>query len=97
MSDSLHPFIVHASDVAIRVLGTSFNVKAYPDEAWVKTTLVQGQVETQCGENHVIMLPGTQVTYNKDTHETEYFPVHTDNLPPGKRDIMISRICRWMS
>ncbi|MCR9011117.1 FecR family protein [Gabonibacter chumensis] len=84
MSDSLHPFIVHASDVAIRVLGTSFNVKAYPDEAWVKTTLVQGQVETQCGENHVIMVPGTQVTYNKDTHETEYFPVHTRQFTSWK-------------
>lgn len=84
ISDSLHPFIVHASDVAIRVLGTSFNVKAYPDEAWVKTTLVQGQVETQCGENHVIMLPGTQVAYNKDTHETEYFPVHTRQFTSWK-------------
>ncbi|MFR7808806.1 MAG: FecR family protein [Butyricimonas faecihominis] len=41
-SDSLHPFIVHASDVAIRVLGTSFNVNAYAEGTWVKTTLVEG-------------------------------------------------------
>ena len=42
-----HPgkkFIVNTSDISIRVLGTKFNVKAYPDEETIKTTLVEGSI-----------------------------------------------------
>lgn len=75
--DSLHPFIVHTAEVAVRVLGTSFNVNAYPDGKWIKTTLVQGQIETRCGEKSFIMKPGTQVAYNKETGKAECIPVNT--------------------
>lgn len=75
--DSAHPFIVYAADVTIRVLGTSFNVNAYPDVKWIKTTLVKGRVETQCGDKSFIMKPGTQVAYNKETEMADYFPVDT--------------------
>ena len=79
-SDSLHPFIVHASDVAIRVLGTSFNVNAYAEGTWVKTTLVEGRVEAHCGNKNIIMAPGTQVAYNKTTQESGYFPVNVQQF-----------------
>jgi len=44
-SDSLHPFMVHTHDVSVKALGTEFNVKAYPEEQRVETTLVKGVVE----------------------------------------------------
>jgi ferric-dicitrate binding protein FerR (iron transport regulator) len=36
------PFIVHTGNVHIRALGTAFNVKAYPEEKKIETTLVHG-------------------------------------------------------
>ncbi len=39
------PFIVNAKDLKIVALGTEFNVKAYPDEDMVETTLVNGLVK----------------------------------------------------
>lgn len=39
------PFIIHANAVQIRVLGTAFNVKAYPGEKTVETSLLRGRVE----------------------------------------------------
>jgi transmembrane sensor len=39
------PFYVKTSDITIRVLGTKFNVKSYPDEITTETTLVSGKVE----------------------------------------------------
>lgn len=83
-SDSLHPFIVHAADVAIQVLGTAFNVNAYPDVPWIKTTLVEGRVEAQCKNNSFIMEAGTQVAYNKETEEAKYFPVNTQQFTSWK-------------
>jgi transmembrane sensor len=40
-------FIVNASDIAIKVWGTKFNVKAYPEEKTIETTLVEGSVSIQ--------------------------------------------------
>lgn len=42
--DSLHPFVVNTDKAKIRVLGTTFNVRAYPDELY-RTTLLEGSVE----------------------------------------------------
>ena len=39
------PFFVHASGIDIRVLGTAFNVKAYPGDKTVETTLLRGLVQ----------------------------------------------------
>jgi ferric-dicitrate binding protein FerR (iron transport regulator) len=39
------PFIIHTSSIDVKVLGTKFNVKAYPEDKTVETSLVQGSVE----------------------------------------------------
>ena len=39
------PFIVHANGVNIKVLGTAFNVKSYPSDKTVETTLIRGLVQ----------------------------------------------------
>jgi len=41
------PLIVHALDLEVRVLGTAFNVKSYPGDDRVETTLVRGKVLLQ--------------------------------------------------
>jgi transmembrane sensor len=40
-----HPFIVHTSGIDIKVLGTAFNVKSYPEDKTVETTLYRGSVK----------------------------------------------------
>ncbi|MCW3111194.1 MAG: hypothetical protein JWQ09_5700 [Segetibacter sp.] len=39
------PFIIHTKKVSITVLGTAFNVKAYPGEKNCETTLIRGSIE----------------------------------------------------
>ena len=50
-SDPRKPFIVQTPHLNVRALGTIFNVKAYPDEDDVSTTLIEGAV--------TIEIPGT--------------------------------------
>lgn len=38
------PFIVHANDIEIKVLGTAFNVKAYKEDENTETTLYRGLI-----------------------------------------------------
>lgn len=39
------PFIIETDKITVEVLGTSFNLKAYPDEDIVETTLIEGSVK----------------------------------------------------
>lgn len=43
--DPTHPFYVRTNGITVRVLGTRFNVKSYPDEKTVEMTLVTGKIE----------------------------------------------------
>lgn len=60
------PFIVTSGEMDIRVMGTSFNVSAYPDDVAKKTTLVEGKVRVDVRkENEVIqgfLTPNKQAT-----------------------------------
>ncbi|SCC30342.1 FecR family protein [Chitinophaga costaii] len=42
--DAAHPFIVHTQQAAITVLGTQFNVRAWPGKGATETALFRGQV-----------------------------------------------------
>lgn len=58
--DATRPFIVHAGQADIQVLGTSFNVNAYK-ATQVITSLVQGKVAVQSGSNKLLLDPGKEV------------------------------------
>ncbi|MES2277940.1 MAG: FecR domain-containing protein [Bacteroidota bacterium] len=58
--DAAHPFIIKAGDEVIEDIGTEFNVKAYGDEAVVKTTLIAGAVKVSANDRSVVLKPGEQ-------------------------------------
>jgi len=43
--DAQKPFIIHTSRMDIKVLGTAFNIKAYPGDALAEASLLTGSVE----------------------------------------------------
>lgn len=63
-----HPFIVKAEAVRVKVLGTHFNVEAYPGDAEVRTTLLEGSVAVSLkGENQrLVLAPNESAVYNKE-------------------------------
>jgi ferric-dicitrate binding protein FerR (iron transport regulator) len=60
-------FQVHTSDLNIKVLGTAFNVKSYPEEKITETTLVRGKVRIESkvenSNEFVILLPNQKASY----------------------------------
>lgn len=57
---SNQPFKVITNKQTVEVLGTHFNINAYPNENSIATTLVQGSVKVSIGENSKIIVPGQQ-------------------------------------
>lgn len=62
--DAGQPFVVVTGKQVIAVLGTAFNVKAYTDEPYIKTTLVEGRikVDPRNGTEAKLLNPGEQAT-----------------------------------
>ena len=60
------PFVVKTKDVAVKVLGTFFNVEAYPEKKDVITTLVEGRINVSDGERERVVEPGQQIIATGD-------------------------------
>lgn len=59
-TDAKRPFHVKTAYQQIRVLGTSFNVNAYPDDVHIITTLVEGRIQLSAGNKTKIVSAGQQ-------------------------------------
>ncbi len=54
------PFIVKTGDLNVKVLSTTFNVSAYPEQTNIETTLVEGKVSIETNVSNatpLILLP----------------------------------------
>lgn len=72
--DAEKPFIVITQQETVMVLGTSFNMKAYPGEERVVTTLDEGSLEIltqKPGKATWILRPGEQAIYDTITGKIE--------------------------
>lgn len=52
----IRPFVVESRLQEVYVMGTEFNINAYQDEKWIRTTLVNGAVKVRQSENDAVAL-----------------------------------------
>jgi transmembrane sensor len=60
--DERKPFVVSARGMHVQVLGTAFNLMAYPDETVVNTTLVTGAVRVVTDKGSLVLNPDQQAS-----------------------------------
>ncbi len=68
--DKQHPFIVHSDQVEIEVLGTRFNVSAYPEDKTVSSVLVEGSIkmsEKNNVSNSVMLQPNQMAVWQNQS------------------------------
>lgn len=79
-----HPFIVHTRDIQIKVLGTVFNVKCYPEDNKTEATLISGSVQVMKngdGQQKILLLhPHEKVVISR---APETVPDNTATTLPG--------------
>ena len=89
--DSAHPFIVHAGAIATRVLGTSFNIRSYADEADKIVSVKTGKVKVS-----IEQVPSTaQITETILTkaRQAVYHTGSTEGIMAG--DIPLEEVAAW--
>lgn len=80
--DKEHPFIVKSGDLDIKVLGTEFNLTAYPEDNFKEVVLVKGSVElfedNQNNNNDkTILKPGMKGNFDIEQKKITTEPVIT--------------------
>lgn len=61
-SNKSRPFRVNVGGVVVTAVGTQFNINSYSARKGIKTTLVEGQVLVNNGNQEITLLPGQQAT-----------------------------------
>lgn len=89
--DPEHPFIIHAGKINVEVLGTSFDVKNYPDDKTVEAALIKGSIEVTFPndpDRKVLLKPDEKLTvFNNGKTEMRHL---STSKPEIKNEYKIS-------
>lgn len=79
------PFIVESANQRVRVYGTEFNIRSYPEDDVVYTTLSSGSISLSpsSGVGEIFLSPGKQAVFTKETSEAKV------------RSVDIERVTGW--
>ncbi|OHT43934.1 FecR family protein [Flavobacterium tructae] len=84
--DKKHPFIIHTDKMDTKVLGTSFNVQAYPDQTTQEVSVLTGRVNVKSTvtKENVYVTPGQKVVFKSHSNKLQAF-----------KDIPMNSISLW--
>ncbi|MEN8230181.1 MAG: FecR domain-containing protein [Bacteroidota bacterium] len=106
-----HPFVVETEAINIKVLGTRFNVTAYPGEETISATLEEGSVAIETGgkksSSLCLLEPNEQMVFQKENRTFQKRTVQTDLFTSWKDgklvfrnsslNYMINQLERWFN
>jgi ferric-dicitrate binding protein FerR (iron transport regulator) len=81
--DSSRPFIIHTGKINIKVLGTSFNVRNYPQDKELETSLIKGKIEVSLDsrpEDIITLKPTEKLIIAKEQDELAAATKVTNNI-----------------
>jgi transmembrane sensor len=80
-------FKVMVNNTEVEVLGTHFNIMAYSNEAFLKTTLLEGAVKINNGKETISLTPGQQAQVNNANGRLTLLPkANTQEAVAWKND-----------
>ncbi len=91
--DTCRPFSVVTDGMRIEVLGTCFNVRAYPHEQETRITLAEGRVAARVGEKKYTLIPGNQLSLEESSEKINIRSVDVDEVLSWKRGFYVFKKC----
>lgn len=93
--DASKPFVIHTRSMDIRVLGTEFNVKSYPDEKTTEASLIRGSIEvtlTDRAAEKIILKPNEKIVVTDEPVEETVTEPRAGKTVPPKPIISVSHL-----
>lgn len=80
--DVAKPFLVNAGEMTVRVLGTKFDIVAYPEEDDITVSLFRGKVKLDTRQGTTLtLLPNEQAHFNRKTGVLNKRTFANENIP----------------
>ena len=92
--DAGRPFYVVVDGITVKVLGTSFNIRAYAEENDTKVTLLEGKIAAQINDKEYTLTPGKQLKRDKTFGETSVRTVDPAEIVSWTRGYYIFKKAR---
>lgn len=92
--DEAVPFIIHTSKMNIKVLGTEFNVRSYPEDSVSETTLIRGLIEVTLNgrpSDKIILRPKEKLTVSNESAQNTITSAKASQIPADTR-LVISKL-----
>jgi transmembrane sensor len=92
--DASKSFIVHTGKISTTVLGTAFNVKAYPEQNDITVTVTRGKVKVSDEAKVLgILSPDDQITFNRYDQKSKTLSVKTEEVTAWtEKDIFLDNV-----
>lgn len=88
--DASRPFIVHAGDVNTIVLGTAFNIKAYPSQKEIIVTVTRGKVKVADSvKTYGIITPNESISVNVASSKYLKEKVNAEEIVEWKKTYLV--------
>lgn len=87
--DKTKAFIVHASQVVVKVLGTSFYLNAKAEQPDVQVTVSSGKVSFEAGTEQVILIAGEKGIFDKEKGTLDKMANEDENFISWKTKKMV--------
>lgn len=102
--DRNKPFIIHAGKLRVQVVGTTFDIKNYPEDPDATVTVGSGKVSVNAGgvKNTWLLSPGQQLSYDQRTGKAAKLEVDTTKFINWKQgelafsNIVLEEIARQL-
>jgi len=96
--DKDHPFVVTSDNMDVEVLGTKFNVSAYPEEEDISTVLVEGSVKVNANQSidldqdhSLLLIPGHMAQWDRKSKSAQMEKVDTDQYTSWMQGKLVLR------
>lgn len=91
--DKNRPFIIHTNTVDVKVLGTIFNLRSYPEEATTETSLLHGMIEVTLlkqADKKIILRPNEKLTISNS--EPDSLENKADDIQTEAPVLVLSKV-----
>lgn len=95
-TDSQKPFLVHTGSIVTTVLGTSFNIKAFPEEEDIAVTVISGKVQVMENKKVLgVLAKDDQIVVNTVSHSVQQVKAQVSEVMQWKREDLVFEDISW--
>jgi len=88
--DAAKPFIVHTDKLSTTVLGTAFNVKAYPEQKEITITVTRGRVKVSDDKKTFgVITPNESIAVNRENKSFRQERVNAEDAVEWKKQYLV--------